>query len=142
MPKPESGANRSQLRVWLKWAIESGLLDKLPTHYDPDPEGWHDPEPTDGYARRLLAELRDPDSSRRPPSQVLAEVRRFRAWVEERQKIGVRIILAGMPPRDASSREPHGRPSARTRPEGRPRPGQPGSTHPKSHPMWDDWLDG
>jgi hypothetical protein len=142
MPKPEPGANRHQLRVWLKWAIESGLLDKLPPQYDPDPEGLRDPQPTDGYARWLLADLRAPDSRRRPLNQVLADVRRFWAWVEDRRKLGRRIILAELPPSDARSMVPQRRPSAPTQREDRPRPRQSGSTHPESHPLWDEWLDG
>ena len=56
MSKPEPRANRHQLCVWLKWAIESGLLGKVPPRYDPDGSG--EPEPTEDYARRLLAELK------------------------------------------------------------------------------------
>src|SRR5579885_3120954 len=38
-PEPEPRANRHQLRVWLKWAIESGLLGRAPPWYDADGSG-------------------------------------------------------------------------------------------------------
>src|SRR5262249_95631 len=62
MPTSQPGANRHQLRVWLKWAIESGLLDRVPPRYDP--EGSGDPQPIADYARPLLAELKERESSR------------------------------------------------------------------------------
>ena len=49
MPRPEASANRHQLRVWIKWALESGLLDKLPLLCDA--EGCEPPQRTDRYAR-------------------------------------------------------------------------------------------
>ncbi len=129
MPKHEVGANRHQMRVWLKWAIESGLLDKLPPQYDPDDS--QTTQPTDRHARQLLAELRDPDSSTRRLSQVLADARRFRAWVEFRQKISRRIILAEtqIQSEGAGATVLEGQPSTRTEAQAR------------SDPMWDDWLD-
>jgi hypothetical protein len=55
MPQHEPVTNRHQLRVWLKLALETGLLDKLPPRYDPDGSG--DPRPTGDYARQLMIEL-------------------------------------------------------------------------------------
>ena len=34
MKKSESRLTRGQWRVWLQWVIVSGLLDRLPPHYD------------------------------------------------------------------------------------------------------------
>jgi len=136
MPKNEPVANRHHFRVWLKLAIETGLLEKLPPQYEPDDS--QPPQPTDRYARQLLAELRDPDSGRRPLSQILADARRFRAWVDFRQKVIRRLILA----EGASVVVPEGQPSTRAAPEKSPRQRDPGGASPKSNPMWDDWLDG
>src|SRR4051795_4721241 len=91
MLKPEPKPTRGQLRVWLKWAVQSGLLDKLPPSYDLDEQA--DSAATEQVARQLLAELRDPDSSRRPISRITADVERFRRWVESRQRISRQIIL-------------------------------------------------
>jgi hypothetical protein len=91
MPKFEPPPRRHHLRVWLKSAVESGLFDRLPPQYEPD--DFSGPQPTDEYARRLMAELRDPDSSR-PQSEVVRDAERFRRWVEARQKESRRIILS------------------------------------------------
>src|SRR5689334_759149 len=91
MLKPEPKPTRGQLRVWLKWAVQSGLLDKLPPNYDLDEQS--DPAATEQVARQLLAELRDPDSSHRPVSRIKADVDLFRRWVESRQRISRQIIL-------------------------------------------------
>ena len=91
MLKPEPKPTRGELRVWLKWAVQSGLLDKLPPSYDLDEQA--DPAATEQVARQLLAEMRDPDSSRRPISRITADVDRFRRWVESRQRISRQIIL-------------------------------------------------
>ena len=136
MPQNEPVANRHQLRVWLKLAVETGPLEKLPPHYEPD-DSQH-PQPTDRYARQLLAELRDPESSRRPLTQILADTRRFRARVDFRQKVSRQMILA----EGASMAMPEGEPSTRAAPEKRPRQRVPGGADPESDPMWDDWLDG
>jgi hypothetical protein len=128
MPKNEAGANRHQLRLWLKWVIESGRLEKLPPQYDADDSG--DPQPTDRYAKQLLAELRDPDSSRRPLVQIVADARRFRAWFDFREKATRRIILSGGQTYGALE-------AVRTRPP----PLRPGFK-PRLNPMWDDWIDG
>jgi hypothetical protein len=136
MPHSEPGPKRHQLRVWLKWAVESGLLDKLPPQFHPDDS--HNPQPTDHYARQLLAELRDPDSSTRPLSQIVADARRFRAWVEFRQKVTRRIILAGIQPEGVGQAAPERRPTNR---DHRERREHPGGAVPESDPMWDDWLD-
>ena len=142
MPQHETGANRHQLRVWLKLALETGLLERVPPQCDPD--GIGDPQPTDEYARRLLAELKDPESSERSLREILAAARRFVDWVEYRQKMSRRIILGGWDSEGAAARVPEGRPP--TRPDRAQRPARTergdAGTHPNSDPMWDDWLDG
>src|SRR4051812_7613853 len=75
---------RGQLRVWLKWALQSGLLEKLPERYDS--EGRLDsPSPRDA-AHALLAVLQDPESSRQALTRAGDEARRFRSWVDGRLK--------------------------------------------------------
>jgi len=140
MSKHEPGANRHHLRVWLKWAIESGLLDKVPPQYHPDDS--HDAQPTDRYARQLLPELKDPDSSKRLLNQILADVRRFRDWVEFRQKLSRRIILTGGQTDGAEAAVLERRASTRIHREKSARRIEPADTNPKSNPMWDDWIDG
>ena len=60
MPKPQPSPNRHHFRVWVKWVIESGTLEKLPRTYDPDES--QPPRMTEHYAQELLADLRDPDA--------------------------------------------------------------------------------
>jgi hypothetical protein len=136
MPKNEPVASRHHLRVWLKLALETGLIEKLPPHYAPDDS--QPPQPTDRFARQLVAELRDPDSSRRPLSQILADARRFRAWVDIRQKVNRRAILAEV----ASASLPERQPPTPAVPTKSPRQREPRGASPKSNPLWDDWLDG
>jgi hypothetical protein len=142
MPAPQPGANRHQLRVWLKSAIESGVLERVLPQCDPDGSGC--PQPTEDYARGLLAELKDPNSSERPLREILAEARRFRDWVEYRQKMSRRIILGGWDSEGAAARVPER--LALARPERQRRPTRAGrdeaGSRPHDHPLWDEWLDG
>ncbi len=140
MPKQEVSTNRHHFRVWLKWAVESGLLDKLPPLCDA--EGCGGPQPTDQYARRLLAELRDPESSTRPLKQIIVDAHQFRMWVEARQKHSRRIILTEMHPGDLGEWAPQRcRSNPAVREDG-PAPAPRKPTSPGRNPMWDDWLDG
>jgi hypothetical protein len=136
MPKHEPIGNRHHYRVWLKWALETGLFEKLPAQYEPDDS--RDSQPTDLYARQLLAELRDPESSRRPLSQILTDAERFRSWVDFRQKVNRRTILS----EGASAVAPDRRSSTRAAAEKSTRQRQSGRAEQGSNPMWDDWLDG
>jgi len=136
MAKNEPIANRHHYRVWLKLALETGVLDKLPPQYEPD-DSDH-PQPTELYARQLLAELKDPESSKRPLAQILADAERFRAWVDFRQKVTRRLILS----EGASAVLPEGQRSTPAAREKSPRRRQPGCANSDSNPMWDDWLDG
>jgi hypothetical protein len=140
MSKPEPRANRHQLRVWLKWAIESGLLSKVLPRYDPDGSG--DPQPTEDYARALLAELEDPDSSRRLLGEILADAHRFRDWVEYRQKVSRRMILGHWDSEGAAARVLEFRLPTRPDREKRPARLDRDGLEPNSNPMWDDCLDG
>ncbi len=140
MPKPDSGANRHHVRIWIKWAIESGLLVKLPPLCDA--EGCQTPQPTDQFARALLAELRDPESSRRPLKQIIADAQKFRLWVEARQKQSRQLILAELHPGDLGDWAPQRRPANPTDPPERPRPTSLKPPNPRRNPMWDDWVDG
>ncbi len=143
MLKPEPKPTRGELRVWLKWAVQSGLLDKLPPSYDLDDQA--DPAAAEQVARQLLAELRDPDSSRRPISRITADVDRFRRWVESRQRISRQIILNELETAraDPAWLENWASTSAHIREQehGRGRTSPP-RLMPKSDPMWDEDLDG
>jgi hypothetical protein len=142
MPTSQPGANRHQLRVWLKSAIESGLLDRVPPQYDPDGSG--DPQPIEDYARRLLAELKDPESSRRLLREILAEAQQFREWVQYRQKMSRRIILGQWDSEGAADWVPERLAPARTDRQKRPAPveREDAGARPDPDPMWDLWLDG
>jgi hypothetical protein len=138
MPKSSPPPKPNPLRVWLKQAIQSGALERIPSHY-PVGRGSRD---TLDYAGELLAELRDPDTSPRPLNEIVADAIRFRQWVESRQQISRRIILAESRPGDGfdprppqPSRDDHHRPAARESSAPRPVP-------PRSDPMWDEFLDG
>lgn len=144
MPRNESGGNRHQLRAWLKLALETGLLDRVPPRCDLDGTG--EPRLIADYARELLAELKDPESSDRTLPEILAAARRFRDWVEFRQKVSRRIILGQWQTEGAAARIPERRTPARASRTKRPDRADPGGARagawPTSDPMWDDWLDG
>ena len=140
MPRPEPDETRGQLRAWLRMAARSTMLDRVPPGYEPDGPG--SGGPTREYARHLLAQLQAAEAGGRPPEEVVAEVRAFRAWVDARQRTSRRLILAeedgpvhrlGPEPRPPSPPPPA--PTPRRRPERRP-------TTPLDHPLWDRWLDG
>jgi hypothetical protein len=139
MPRNESPPNRHHYRVWIKWAIESGLLDKVPPVCDA--EGCGTLQPTLEYARGLLAELRDPDSSRRPLKQIIADARQFRGWVEARQKHSMKVILTEIESGELGARVVRRRASGTTDTDTRPRSPSPRQLNPRQNPMWDDWLD-
>jgi hypothetical protein len=140
MPRQEPSAGRHQLRVWLKLAIETGVLDRVPPRYDPDGSG--EPQSTHDYARRLLVELKDPESSERLLGEILADARRFREWVEYRQKVSRRMILGQWETEGAVDWVPEHRPSNHNERGKNPHWLGPDVARPKSDPMWDDWLDG
>jgi hypothetical protein len=135
MPKNEPAGNRHQLRVWLKLALETGLLEKLPPQYEPDDA--QRPQPTDQYARQLLAELKDPDASKRPLREIVADTRRFRDWIDFRRKVNVRNILA----EGTVATVPERLPSFQQLAEDYRRRRDQAAADAKSNPMWDDWLD-
>jgi hypothetical protein len=136
---PESVPNRHHYRVWIKWAIESGLIEKLPPLCDAN--GVRGPQSTEAYARQLLAELRDPDSSHRRLNQILADARQFKVWVEARRKDNVRIILSEGRPEEPISIPPRRRSPVASDREPRTRPAPQELIDARSDPMWDDWLD-
>jgi hypothetical protein len=139
MPKPEPGPNRHHYRVWLKWAIESGLIEKLPPLYDPD--GIQNPQRTEAYARQLMAELRDPDSLKRPLKLIIADARQFKSWVEARRKDGLRIMLREGRPEERISIPPRRQARAAGERENTTRHSQREENDPRLDPMWDKWLD-
>ncbi len=140
MSEQESAGNRHRLRVWIKLAITSGLLDKLPPEYHP--EGHEKAVSTESYARHLLAELRDPDSSKRTIKQIIADARQFQVWVEARQKDYRRLVLRELGyQRKHEAITAETRPSASTDREIKPTRTHVRSRDPASNPMWDDWLD-
>jgi len=127
--------------MWIKWALESGLLDKLPPLCNA--LGCETSQPTEQYARGLLAELRDPESSTRPLKQIIAAARQFRMWVEARQKHGIRMILAEMHPGNLGEWAPQRRRSPNPTDREVVPEATTGKPHnPRRNPMWDDWLDG
>jgi hypothetical protein len=142
MPKPEAGPNRHHFRIWIKMALQSGLIDKLPPIYEPD--GFQNALRTDQYARHLLAQLRDPDASHRTFKEIIADARRFNSWVETRRKDARSRMLMDSRPEYRRIEMPPGRPRAappnEDRPRRTPRMHQP-DLNPKLHPMWDDWID-
>jgi hypothetical protein len=142
MPKPESGPNRHHFRIWIKMALQSGLIDKLPPLYEPDK--FQNPLRTEEYARQLLAELRDPDASGRNLKEIIASARQFKSWVEARRKDGRHRALIEGRPEERIIEMPPGRPRTLPPDESRmrraQRPNQPDPS-PKLHPMWDDWID-
>lgn len=148
MPRNESGGGRHPLRVWLKLALQSGLLDRIPPRCDPERTGA--PCPTEEYARALLAELNDPESSDRTLPEIVAAARRFREWVEFRQKVSRRMILGQWQSEGAAAADaawtPERRTPAPTRAHRIKRPDRTdpddAPARPRSDPMWDDWLDG
>jgi hypothetical protein len=142
MPKPEAGPNRHHFRIWIKMALQSGLIDKLPPNYEPD--GFQNALRTDQYARHLLAELRDPDASHRTLKEIIADARRFKSWVETRRKDARSRMLMDSRPEDRVIEMPPGRPRTAIDQERRPRRTQRmdrPDTNPKLHPMWDDCID-
>jgi hypothetical protein len=142
MPKPEAGPNRHHFRIWIKMALQSGLIDKLPPVYERG--GVQNPQRTDQYARHLLAELRDPDASHRTLKEIITDARQFKSWVETRRKDGRSRMLMDSRPEDRVIEMPPGRPRAASPneegPRRTPRTNQP-DPNPKLHPMWDDWID-
>ena len=75
MSKPEPKWTRGQLRIWLKWVLKSGLLDRLPPHYDA--EGASRPATPEEVARRLLAGLQDLEQKGPALAPVVAEAHSF-----------------------------------------------------------------
>jgi hypothetical protein len=146
MSKQDSVPNRHHFRVWIKQALESGLLDKVAPLYDP--EGCMAPQPIDQYARGLLAELRDPGSSTRPLKQIIADARQFRIWVEACQKRSRRIIMTEINNgdiRDLANLDnwfPQKRPANTAAPDESSASTPLKTPHPRRNPMWDDWVDG
>jgi hypothetical protein len=140
MSRGNAPPNRHQVRVWIRWAIESALLEKVPALCDA--EGCEAPEPTVQYARRLLAELRDPDSSRRTLNQIMADAHAFQRWVEARQKRSRQLILAELHPGKLGDWAPQRRFTGTAGTEARPEPTPRKFASPRRSPMWDEWLDG
>jgi hypothetical protein len=141
MPKEERELNRHHLRVWIKLALENGALEKLPPRMRI--EGNAELQDVSQYARQLLEELSDRESSHRALKEILADARRFRAWVEARQKDCVRHILTGPQP-DDSTRRARLVKRAPVADETSPSPQttrQPVKPEPKLHPLWDKWID-
>jgi hypothetical protein len=142
MPKPEPGPNRHQFRIWIKMAIQSGLIDKLPTLYEH--QGSQNRPRTGEYARQLLTELRNPDASRRTLKEIIADARQFKSWVEARRKDGRLRMMVKSRPEERIIEMPPRRPRPATAEERRPRrsvrTNEPDAS-PKLHPMWDDWVD-
>jgi hypothetical protein len=139
MPKPSPPPKPNPHRIWLKVAMQSGALERIPSHYPLGAGGSRD---TMDSALDLLTELRDPATSARTLDEIVADAVRFRRWVESCQKTSRRTILAESRPGEGFEAESY-RPS-RIDPERRPEDGvsSPRTFSPRSDPMWDDLLDG
>ena len=120
-------------------AIQSGLIDKLPPLYES--QGFQSPLETGEHARRLLAELRDPDASTRTLREIIADAWQFKSWVEARRKDGRLRMLIESRPEERIIEMPPGRPRPATDAERRTQRTDRPDTNPKLHPMWDDWID-
>jgi hypothetical protein len=141
MTKSEPTFTRGQLRVWLKWVIQSGLLDRLSPQYDRGDE--LTPEPTEAVARRLLSALQVPELSRTDLLEIAAEVAEFRSWVEVQRKASLKTILAEVELERVNLLRPERRGASMPRgqePNDRRRP--PPARALRSDPMWDEHLDG
>ncbi len=137
MSRPgQPNESRGQLGAWLKMAVRSTLLDRVPPDYEPACPGTGGP--TRDHARDLLARFQALDPWTSPPGEVLDEIRTFRTWVEGRLKASRRIILGGASGGDV----PVHRLDSAKRPTPRRRnpPDDPPGIEPD--PMWDRWLDG
>ena len=135
--RPDPAATRGRLRVWLKTALHNGLLDRVPAHYPPANR------PTLEYALDLLTELQAADTSSHPPTELRAEISRFRAWVEERQRHSRRLLLTESSQEDGGSYcldMPKKQPAPPDTPPQRRRPDPDPPL--QLDPMWDRWLDG
>lgn len=141
MSKPAPPPKPNPLRTWLKQAIQSGALERIPSHFPAGAGGSRD---TMDYAHELLAELRDPDTSPRSLDEIVADAQRFRRWVESRQQVSRRIILAESRPGEGYEYEPEPPRPWRDDRGGRPaeEPQAPRPVPPQSDPMWDEFLDG
>ena len=141
MSKPEPKLTRGQLRVWLKWVLQSGVLDRLPPQFDA--EGTSRPSAPEEIARRLLARLQDPELSGRTLAPVVAEVRQFRDWVQARQKLTRQIILSELVTANHDRAWLENWAAAMIGGgDHSPSPRPPRGLPPRSDPMWDDDLDG
>lgn len=139
MPKPQNDANRHRLRVWIKLALETGLFEKLPPQLKLD--GFSEPRDATEYARGLMEELKDPGSGDRTLKEIVADARRYRAWVEERQKDCVRQILMGPQPGDSARRARLMNRAPVAHDERRPTSREIPKNEPALHPLWDKWVD-
>lgn len=142
MARPEPNEPRGRLRVWLKMALQSGQLDRIPPEYEPDGPG--SGVPARAYARELLAALQAAEGGSRAPGEVVAAIRSFRAWVDAHQKTARRLILAeeeGPVLRLDPGKRPLAPPPPPAAPPRRPRGGETPRTL-LDHPLWDRWLDG
>lgn len=140
MARPEPSASRGELRAWLKTAVRSTMLDRVPPDYEP--EGPGSGGPTRDHARDLLARLQALDPGTSPPDGVLSEIRAFRSWVEARLKTSRRLILGGASGDEGAvhrlGTEKRPAPRAEPTPARHPGPGP----RPEHDPLWDRWLDG
>ena len=141
MSKPEPKLTRGHLRVWLKWVLQSSLLDRLSPRYDA--EGASKPLAPEEVARRLLARLQDPQLSGSTLASVVAALRQFRDWVQARQKMSRQVILSDL---ESANHSPFWLENWAAAMSGgaddRPSPTHPQKLMPRSHPMWDEDVDG
>jgi len=93
MPTQDPERKRQLLRLWLKMAVESGHLSTLYPQYSPHKS--QTLQPTDCYAGKLIVELKDPDNSSRPLSDILHDAQRFRKWIERCSRIPTTCPVCG-----------------------------------------------
>jgi hypothetical protein len=142
MPDLEPRLTRGQWRVWLKWVVQSNVLERLPPVYDAETADHG--RNTEEVGRRMLSRLDNSERGREALLELQRDLPRFRHWVESRLKQSRKIILSeresGRVDRAWLERESA---AMSLIPERRAsRPAAPPRVPPRWDPMWDEALDG
>ncbi len=141
MSKPEPRLSRGQWRVWLKWVLQSGLLDRLPPRYEA--EGASNVSTPEEVARELLTRLQDAELRGLSLAPVMIELQLFRSWVESRQKRTRQLILAEHASANVARNWLENWAEAMiSEPSAAPPSLSPRGVMPRFDPMWDENLDG
>ncbi|WP_165219189.1 hypothetical protein [Aquisphaera insulae] len=160
MPTDHRPMVRGPMRTWLKFVLESGLLETLA------PCSSTAGEPPLAYARGLLARLREADGGLRPDDPLAVEFRELRSWVEAERRARLSKTLAGEPRRRrvwATEESPPAGNQVVEKPIAVGKPEKQSARLPSTHwlrwvcsmagrrrirtldlgdPLWDRWIDG